>query len=138
MKFGVNTMVWTTRVGKAQEPLFARIRDWGFDGVELFLSPQEPVDIPAVRALLDRRPFDRTTCSMLPREANLISLDSPIRALGVDFLKKCVERTAELGAHLVCGPLYAALGAMTERRRTDEEWTFSFRIVNTSCGRIPI
>jgi len=42
MKYGVNTMVWTTRVGKEIEPLFLRIKKWGFDGVELFLSPEEP------------------------------------------------------------------------------------------------
>ena len=51
MKFGVNTMVWTTQVGEQQEPLFARIKEWGFDGVELFLSPDEPANIPAVRAI---------------------------------------------------------------------------------------
>jgi len=125
MKFGVNTMVWTTRVGKAQEPLFARIRDWGFDGVELFLSPQEPADIPAVRAALDELQLDRTACSVLPREVNLISSDSATRARGVEFLTQCIERTAELGARLICGPLYAALGAMTGRRRTEEEWNWA-------------
>ena len=48
MKYGVNTMVWTTRVGE-QQALLSLIRDWDFDGVELFLAPEEPADIPAVR-----------------------------------------------------------------------------------------
>jgi len=125
MKFGVNTMVWTTRVGKAQEPLFGRIREWGFDGVELFLSPEEPADIPAVRAVLDQLKLERTTCSVLPSEANLISSKLATRARGVEFLKECVERTAELGARLICGPLYAGLGVMTGRRRTQEEWKWA-------------
>ncbi len=125
MKFGVNTMVWTTRVGKAQEPLLERIREWGFDGVELFLSPEEPADIPAVRAALDRLHLERATCSVLPREANLISSDPATRARGVGFLKRCVARTADLGAKLMCGPLYAGLGVMTGRRRTQEEWKWA-------------
>ena len=37
MKYGVNTMVWTTRVDERLAPLFANIKKWGFDGVELFL-----------------------------------------------------------------------------------------------------
>jgi D-psicose/D-tagatose/L-ribulose 3-epimerase len=122
MKFGVNTMVWTTRVGEAQEPLFSRIREWGFDGVELFLSPEEPADIPRVKAALDRLDLGRTTCSVLPRDANLVSPDPRIRAHSIEFLKTCVDRTAELGGHLICGPMYAALGVMTGRGRTEEEW----------------
>jgi len=125
MKFGVNTMVWTTRVGPEQDPLLSRIREWGFDGVELFLSPEEPASIPAVRASLDRLQLERTTCSVLPVDANLISADTATRAHGVEFLQKCVDRTADLGARLICGPLYAGLGVMMGRRRTAEEWRWA-------------
>lgn len=125
MKYGVNTMVWTTRVSKRHEALFSRIRDWGFDGVELFLSPNEPGDLPTVKRILDELGLERTTCSVLPREANLISPDSQVRLRGVEFLKLCVERTADLGGRLICGPLYAGLGVMTGRRRTEDEWKWA-------------
>jgi D-psicose/D-tagatose/L-ribulose 3-epimerase len=100
----------------------SRIRDWGFDGAELFLSPTEPANIPAVKKMLDQLKLERTTCSVLPREANLISAQAEVRARGKEFLKKCVERTADLGARLICGPLYAGLGVMTGRGRTKDEW----------------
>jgi D-psicose/D-tagatose/L-ribulose 3-epimerase len=122
MKYGVNTMVWTTRVGRQQEALFSRVKEWGFDGVEPFLSPEEPADILAVKRTLDHLNLERTTCSVLPREAHLVSAEPEVRARGVEYLKRCVERTAELGARLICGPLYAGLGVMTGARRTDEEW----------------
>jgi D-psicose/D-tagatose/L-ribulose 3-epimerase len=122
MKYGVNLMVWTTRVGREQYSLLARIQGWGFDGVELFLSPGEPADIPLVKRRLDHLKLDRTTCSVLPREAHLVSTEADVRARGVDYLCRCVERTVELGARLMCGPLYAGLGVMTGSRRTEEEW----------------
>jgi D-psicose/D-tagatose/L-ribulose 3-epimerase len=122
MKYGVNLMVWTTRVGKPQDALFARIREWGFDGAELFLSPEEPADIPSVKQTLDRLNLERTTCSVLPREFHLVSADPAVRARGVNYLSRCVERTAELGAKVMCGPLYAGLGLMTGSRRTEKEW----------------
>jgi len=75
MKYGVNLMVWTTRVGKEQDGLLARIQEWGFDGVELFLSLEEPADIPLVKRTLDHLKLKRTTCSVLPREAHLVSAD---------------------------------------------------------------
>ena len=76
MKLGVNTMVWTTQVGEKQNPLFARIKEWGFDGVEPFITPDEPANIPAVRATLDRLQLERTTCTVLPRDASLVSYDA--------------------------------------------------------------
>ncbi len=125
MKYGVNTMVWTTRVDERLQPLFVNIQKWGFDGVELFLSPNEPANILAVRKMLDAAGLERTTCSVLPREANLISPQAGVRARGVEFLKECVNRTAELSARLICGPLYAGLGVMTGVRRTPEEWKWA-------------
>jgi D-psicose/D-tagatose/L-ribulose 3-epimerase len=35
------------------------------------------------------------------------------------------EPEVELGGQLICGPLYSALGVMTGRRRTDEEWKWA-------------
>jgi D-psicose/D-tagatose/L-ribulose 3-epimerase len=125
MKYGVNTMVWTTRVNESHAGLFSSIRKWGFDGVELFLSPQEPADIPAVRKMLENNHLECTTCSVLPRECHLVSPQPEVRARGVDFLKTCVDRTAELGGRLMCGPIYAGLGVMTGCRRTPEEWNWA-------------
>jgi D-psicose/D-tagatose/L-ribulose 3-epimerase len=125
MKYGVNTMVWTTRVDDRLAPLFVNIKKWGFDGVELFLSPDEPAVPAAVKKMLDATGLEVTTCSVLPRSANLVSSDPKVRASGVEFLKKCLDRTAELGAQVICGPLYAGLGVMTGARRTAEEWEYA-------------
>ncbi len=135
MKYGVNTMVWTTRVNEQQQPLLVRIKDWGFDGVELFLSPDEPVDVPAVRKMLDQLHLERTTCSVIPRDANLVSSQADVRERGKELLKRCVERTAELGGSLICGPLYAGLGVMTGRRRTQEEWKWAVDALQVAARR---
>lgn len=122
MKFGVNTLVWTMQITEAQKPLFARIREWGFDGVEVFITPDEPARIAPVRQALDSLGLGRTTCTVLPPSAHLVSPDAEMRARGVQSLVRCIERTAELGAELMCGPLYAGLGVITGHRRTAEEW----------------
>lgn len=122
MKYGVNLMVWTTSVRREHRSLLMAVREWGFDGVELFLSPDEPADIPSLRDELERIGLTRTTCVVLPREAHLPSADPEIHGRSVNFLKKCVERTAELEASLMCGPLHSGLGVMTGRRRTSDEW----------------
>lgn len=122
MKYGVNTLVWTMRVGEKQKPLLAKIKQWGFDGAELYLSPDEPADLPAVRKMLDDLGLERTTCSVMPPDANPVSPSPEVRARGREVLNRCLDRTAELGAKLICGPLYAGLGVMTGCGRTDDEW----------------
>jgi len=126
-------MVWTTKVTPQHLPLLSRIKGWGFDGVELFLSPGEPADIAAVRKMLDDLELERTTCSVLPRDANPVSPDAEVRTRGADFLKTCIERTAELGGNLICGPLHAALGVMTGERRTSMEWNRAVEGLQTAA-----
>ncbi len=135
MKYGVNTMVWTTRVGKAQEPLLARIKEWGFDGAELFLSPEEPADLRAVRAVLDRLGLERTTCTVIPRDCHLVSPEPDVRARGVRYLKACLERTVDLGSNLICGPMHSGLGVMSGRRRTQDEWKWAVEALREVGGR---
>ncbi|MGH9395748.1 MAG: sugar phosphate isomerase/epimerase family protein [Terriglobia bacterium] len=125
MKYGINTLVWTTHISDADHALFARIRGWGFDGVELFLSAEEPADISSVRRMLDGLELERTACCVLSRETNLVSPQPEVRAQGVAYLQRCVERTAELGGRLLCGPMYSALGVMTGSRRTADEWQWA-------------
>ncbi len=122
MKYGVNLMVWTTKVERQHRSLLASIRDWGFEGVELFLSPEEPADIPFLREELNRIGLERTTCAVLPRDAHLPSPDRETHRWGLAYLTQCVERTADLEARLMCGPLHSGLGVMTGRRRTKDEW----------------
>ena len=95
----------------------------------------EPADIPALRATLDRLELERTACSVLPRDANLVSTDAATRANGVAFLKKCVDRTADLGAKLICGPMYAGLGVLTGTRRTEKEWNWAVKGLRTVATR---
>jgi D-psicose/D-tagatose/L-ribulose 3-epimerase len=135
MKYGVNTHVWTFHVTEADEPLFSRIREWGFDGVEIFLGSGEPENIASVRQMLDRLGLERTTSAVVPREANLISSDREVRARGVAFLKRCVERTAELAAQQMAGPLYAGLGVMAGRRRSKDEWQWAVDGLRTAAQR---
>ena len=135
MKYGVNLMVWTTRVSTEQEALCANIRDWGYDGVEPFLSLEEPADVNAVGQMLDRLGLERTTCAVLPREAHLVSPHPEVRARGVEYVQRCVERTAELGARLMCGPLYAGLGVISGGRRTLEEWKWAVEGLQAAARR---
>lgn len=135
MKYGVNMLVWTTRVGEEHQPLLSRIREWGFDGVEIFVSADAPQDAAAIKRLLTELGLECTTCTVLGRETNLIGADAQTRKRGVEYLKRCVERTAEMGGRILCGPLYSGLGVMTGRRRTENEWACAIEGLRAAAVR---
>ena len=135
MKYGVNTMVWTTNITPHHDALFSRIKEWGFDGVELLLSPDEPADTSRVKLTLDRLGLERTMCTVLSRDANLVHKDPDVRSRGLAVVTRCVERTAELGARLICGPLHAGLGFMTGQRRTEQEWDWAVQGLRAAAAR---
>ena len=125
MKFGVNTFIWADRFGREQLPLLARIKEAGFDGLEVPLFQPEQYDDKEVKRALAESGLLCTTCSVLPEGLNTISADREIRKRTIAHLKRCIQTTAEIGSQLMAGPLYAPVGYLPGRRRTSEEWKFA-------------
>src|SRR5690606_9762051 len=53
---------------------------------------------------------------------NPISPDASIRQAGVERIKKAVDMCAAAGSTHLCGPIHSALGTITGRGRTEDEW----------------
>ena len=127
MKFGVNTFIWADRFGPEQFPLLAKIKDTGFDGVEVpMFMPDDLADSAAQRAIRQSG-LECTVCSVIPRSLSLVSDDTTIWKKTVEHLRRCATTCAELGAKVMAGPLYSPVGYLPGRRRTDDEWN---RVVN--------
>jgi len=122
MKYGVNTFIWTACYTPADAHLLPRIKDAGFDGVEVAIFDPATFDAPAMRRGFEQNGLECTVVSVLSKEVNIISDDPAIRERGRNHLAACFRRVAGAGASIIAGPLYAPLGHLPGRRRTDEEW----------------
>jgi len=122
MKFGVNAFLWTANFGPEHFDLLPKIKENGFDGIEVALI--RPADFKAadIRRALKQYDLECTVCSVLPGELSLISADSSVRSKTVAHLAECFKATAEAGAKLIAGPLYSPVGLLTGKRRTTDEW----------------
>jgi D-psicose/D-tagatose/L-ribulose 3-epimerase len=122
MKFGVNTFLWTANFGPEHFALLPKIREGGFDGIEVALI--HPADFKAseIRRALAQNNLECTVCSVLPGDLSLISPDAAVRRKTVAHLAECFAATAEAGATLIAGPLYSPVGYLPGRRRTGDEW----------------
>jgi D-psicose/D-tagatose/L-ribulose 3-epimerase len=122
MKFGANTFIWSDHFGSEQFHLLPRLKETGFDGVELPLL-DHPVRVdPRLRYELQFAGLECTFCAVLPAGFNTISDDADVRRRTITHWKDCVEAVAELGGNIIAGPLYAPVGYLPGRRRTPDEW----------------
>ncbi|AXC13887.1 D-Tagatose 3-epimerase [Acidisarcina polymorpha] len=122
MKIGVNGLLWSARIDQEQIDLLPRLRAAGFDLFEVPMFEPMAVPIAQLNRALNENGLDSTVCAILPPGLNPIHEDVGVRSKTLAHLKACVKATADLGSKLIAGPLYAPVGYLSGRRRTDEEW----------------
>jgi D-psicose/D-tagatose/L-ribulose 3-epimerase len=125
MKLGVNTFIWSAEFGRAQLALLPRIKEHGFNGVEIPMF--DPAGFPAadIRHALAANDLECTVCSIIPDGRSLISEDPDVRRRTQQHLRDAIQATADVGAHVIDGPLYSPVGYLSGRRRTPEEWRWA-------------
>jgi D-psicose/D-tagatose/L-ribulose 3-epimerase len=122
MKFGVNLFIWMANFDATHLPLLQRIRAAGFDGVEAPLYRGRDFAVEAMRKGLAETGMECTMCSVMVDGLSLIAGDAAVRARAVDQLRENIATTAAVGATIIAGPLYAPVGYLPGRRRTEDEW----------------
>jgi D-psicose/D-tagatose/L-ribulose 3-epimerase len=141
MQYGINTFLWTAHFGSKDFALLGDIQAHGFDGIEVTLIHPEQFEATAIRRELEKHQMRCTVCSVLPKELSLISDDATARARTVTHLSDCIKLTADAGANIIAGPLYAPVGFLPGRRRTTEEWNRAveaYRQLGPVCERYDV
>ena len=122
IRLGINTMVWSGRFGKDEFPLLEKIRRWGYEVVEMPIFDFGAVDVGPLRGAVADSGLALTVSSALPAGLSLLSADVSVRRATRDWLRQAVETVAAVGGTLLAGPMYAPVGELPGRRRTESEW----------------
>jgi D-psicose/D-tagatose/L-ribulose 3-epimerase len=125
MKFGANTFIWADHWSRDLHPLLGKLKEAGFDGIEIPLIQPEQIGDPELRRTLERNQLECTFCSILPPGLNTISSDAEVRRKSREHWKSCIEFAAETGGSTIAGPLYAPVGHLPGHRRTKDEWQYA-------------
>jgi D-psicose/D-tagatose/L-ribulose 3-epimerase len=121
MLTGMNLLLWTTHVTSEHFPLLAKLKQVGYDGVEIPLFDGDVAHYKTIRKELDNLGLRCTTVACATPEANPISPDSALRKAAVDRLKWAIEMTATLGGDNLCGPYHSPLGVFSGAGPTGDE-----------------
>jgi D-psicose/D-tagatose/L-ribulose 3-epimerase len=123
VKLGANTWIWVSPLTDERlTQLAPRLRDWGFDVVELPIeqlgdwSPEHAAEVLAEHGL-----GASIAVAMAPGR-ELCGADQETVATTQAFLRDCVDVAATVGAGAIAGPIYTSTGR-TWRIAPDERQT---------------
>lgn len=110
MKFGASTFIWASPFSNKTLDLIDKIKEYGFDIIEVCVEDPTTIDTAAIRQRLEKAGIAATVCGAFGPDRDLSSDDAPVRENGIAYLKRCADIAAELGADIVVGPMYSAVG----------------------------
>lgn len=130
MKIGMNLLLWTDNFNpQKHKELLVSIREWGFDGVEI-PAALDPGVSTLLAEQLDFLSLERTTIhAMDAATADPSSMDVELRERAVASMKDAIRNTYQIGASLLCGPLFQGLGRFTGRSPEAEEWSHAVECI---------
>jgi D-psicose/D-tagatose/L-ribulose 3-epimerase len=122
MRFGVNTWVWVAPLTTAAlEELLPRVAAMGFDWIELPLETIGDLDYARAAELISARGMGVSACAAMSPERDLIHPDEAVRANGAAYIRACVDAAQMLGAPILAGPIYSAVGRVWQMSADERE-----------------
>ncbi|MFG2501111.1 sugar phosphate isomerase/epimerase family protein [Streptomyces sp. NPDC048441] len=111
-QLGANPWIWHSPVTTdALAGTLPRLAGWGFDCVELPLEQPDDWEPAAAVKLLDATGLTpAAVVAVMPEGRNLVRADQDTVRATQDYLRRCVDAAHAIGAPVVAGPVYAAVG----------------------------
>ncbi len=133
VKIGMNMLLWGTRITPEHIPVFRRLAEFGFDGVEIPMGGQSEAQLRSMASACDALGLARTASAFVGDDTNPISPDPAVRAAARDNLKRSIDMAAVIGAPILIGGIYQAHTYFTGRGATQDEWQWSADYLR-ECG----
>jgi D-psicose/D-tagatose/L-ribulose 3-epimerase len=110
MKYGVNLLLFGDTITAEIRQEFSRLKDMGFDGVEVPVFDPDRLPAEEIRRAAEDAALELTASGALPPAARFYGDDPEALRRGEGYLRGCIRALSALGAPLICGPLYKAVG----------------------------
>ena len=110
MRFGANSFIWTSPFSTTDLPLITKVKDMGFDLIEIAVEDPELIDVARLKSALREADLDALLCGAFGPDRDLGNDDPAIRENCMAYIRRCLEMCAEVASPTFAGPSYAAVG----------------------------
>ncbi|MHA7130895.1 sugar phosphate isomerase/epimerase family protein [Algoriphagus namhaensis] len=128
-KIGFNVLAWSAEVSEDLFPILDRLKEIGYDGVEFFVGPWEEKAFKKVGKHCADLGLGVTTVTVMGPEVNPISPDTRVRQRAKDHLRWVLDRSAELGSEVLCGPYHSAFATFEARPPSEDDYLRSAKVM---------
>lgn len=131
-KVGAHLLIWTSTLNEDTVKIFHKVKEMGFDGVEIPLINAMEIEFKLIEKLrneLEKINLECTCCAGLGKNENLIDDDESIRERGKSYLKRFIDICSDFGTDTLDGVLYGTFEMSKGRGRTQEEWNLAVKLI---------
>tara|TARA_B110000037_G_scaffold206833_1_gene253199 strand:+ start:140 stop:994 length:855 start_codon:yes stop_codon:yes gene_type:complete len=128
-KLGFNLLNWTATVTEEHFPHIDRLKEIGYDGIEIFTGSEDPLDYRKLGSYLKDNGMAITCVTVMSEDANPASPDAKVRQKALDRLKWGIDRCVDSGSELLCGPIHSAFAHFTRADIEQDEYERSAEVL---------
>tara|TARA_B100001559_G_C16485536_1_gene615834 strand:- start:386 stop:1234 length:849 start_codon:yes stop_codon:yes gene_type:complete len=131
MKIGFNMLLWTTNLVEDQFDLLKKIKDVGYDGVEIpiFGGEEKVSHFANIGKVLKDNGLDCTSVTVIPDEdRSPISNNEKSRANALEYMKWAIDCSAALGSEILGGPYHQPLGIFSGEPPSQKEKEYAAKV----------
>jgi D-psicose/D-tagatose/L-ribulose 3-epimerase len=132
-KVGFNLLTWSAKVSEDLYPMTERLKEIGYDGVEVFIGVSDMNAYKAFGKHAKSVDMEVTTVIGLGPDENPVSPDAAVRKKAVDRIKWFVDCADAIGSGLIGGPLHSAFATFTNKAPQEEEYKRSAEVLSEAA-----
>ncbi len=110
MQFGASTFIWASPFSNQTLDLVDKVAKLGFDIIEICVEDPATIDAAAIRKRCEAAGIGASVCGAFGPDRDMSADDPAVREHARAYVRKCVDIAEELGAKVVVGPMYSAVG----------------------------
>ncbi len=129
-KIGFNVLAWTAGVSEDLNPIFERLKTIGYDGVELFIGPDDIAAFQKTGDFIRQTGLEVTSVFVLGRDENPIDPSPSVRARALDTIKAKIDRAHALNASLIVGPFHSGHTVFANHAPQEEEYQMAAEVLH--------
>ena len=133
--FGVSTWLWTSPFSTETVSLFPKIKQMGFNYVEIPIEDPEIIDAQEVKRALVDNDLRPVACGAFGPTRDLTSDDPSLHQNCFQYIEKCMEMCNVWEAGFLAGPMYSAVGKarMVSPEQKEQEWALAVKNLQKVC-----
>lgn len=130
-KIGFNLLVWSGGLPDTFKGITERLKQIGYDGIEVFMAEQEIAAYKRLGSHLSSIGLEATCVLGLGPDDNPVSSSPAIREKAVSRLKHAIDCAHAINSKIVCGPFHSAFADFSNRHPPeDQEYGWSAEVLN--------